>query len=260
VRAVPGLLQLYDLLALVAASVDGVARLVAWEEPWRRVFATTNGRRIAARAPAMAELTCARAGDGSAMTDRFLLLPDIGRLSVATSGRSLRALAQLQRLGEDVPDIVVATRDPERADAWEMQFERLGLSGSARPAALATPWSRAISDACHLAVREARGEKASFTAAGSSVATTVHAIASVAAPPTGAVWSTETVRVDAALNISELAVLDLVGRHAFISSSVVGQVLGRDGRWVAARRRSLARRGLARCFDDGDGPSWERER
>jgi hypothetical protein len=129
VRAVPSLLQLYDLLALLAASVDGVARLVAWEEPWRRVFAIADGRQVVARAPAMAELTWTRGGDLRAMTDRFLLLPDISRLAAA-SGRSLRALAQLQRLGEDVPNIVVAADDAERAHEWDMLLERAGFFAS----------------------------------------------------------------------------------------------------------------------------------
>jgi hypothetical protein len=94
--------------------------------------------------------------------------------------------------------------------------------------------------------REARGKNTRLIASAFSVATPADASACAAVRKNGAVCSRETAQVDGACNVSELAVLDLVGRHAFISSAVLGQVLGRDGRWVAARRRSLARRGLMR--------------
>src|SRR6266852_4440196 len=48
------------------------------------------------------------------------------------------------------------------------------------------------------------------------------------------------------LNVSERAVLDLVGRHPFLPTAVLGDVLGRDARWVARRRKALVDRGLLR--------------
>jgi hypothetical protein len=52
------------------------------------------------------------------------------------------------------------------------------------------------------------------------------------------------------LNVSERAVLDLVGRHPFLSTAVLGDVLGRDARWVARRRKTLLDRGLLRLVTD----------
>jgi hypothetical protein len=41
-------------------------------------------------------------------------------------------------------------------------------------------------------------------------------------------------------------VLDLVGRHPLLSTAALGDVLGRDPRWVARRRKTLLDRGLLR--------------
>jgi hypothetical protein len=41
-------------------------------------------------------------------------------------------------------------------------------------------------------------------------------------------------------------VLDLVGRHPFLPPAVLGDVLGRDARWVARRRKALLDHGLLR--------------
>src|SRR6266852_4073648 len=61
------------------------------------------------------------------------------------------------------------------------------------------------------------------------------------------------------LNVSEWAVLDLVGRHPFLPIAVLGDVLGRDARWVARRRKALLERGLLRLVTrkevDGSGPA-----
>jgi len=40
--------------------------------------------------------------------------------------------------------------------------------------------------------------------------------------------------------------MDVVGRHPFLSAAVLGDVLGRDVRWVARRRKALLDRGLLR--------------
>src|SRR5712691_6138588 len=45
---------------------------------------------------------------------------------------------------------------------------------------------------------------------------------------------------------AERAVLDLVGRHPFLPTAVLGDVLGRDARWVARRRKALLDRALLR--------------
>src|SRR5712691_4405780 len=45
---------------------------------------------------------------------------------------------------------------------------------------------------------------------------------------------------------AERAVLDLVGRHPFLPTAVLGDVLGRDARWIARRRKALLHRGLLR--------------
>jgi hypothetical protein len=52
------------------------------------------------------------------------------------------------------------------------------------------------------------------------------------------------------LNAPERAVLDLVGRHPFVPTDVLGDVLGRDARWVARRRKALLDRRLLRLVTD----------
>jgi hypothetical protein len=47
-------------------------------------------------------------------------------------------------------------------------------------------------------------------------------------------------------------VLDLVGRHPFLTIAVLGDVLGRDARWVARRRKALLDRGLLRLVTDAE--------
>ena len=46
----------------------------------------------------------------------------------------------------------------------------------------------------------------------------------------------------------DLAVLDLVGRHPFLSVDTLAAVLGREIRWVRARRAALVSRGLMRVL------------
>jgi len=46
------------------------------------------------------------------------------------------------------------------------------------------------------------------------------------------------------LGARELAVLDVVARHPFLTPAVVGEVLGYDVRWARRRRDQLVRRGL----------------
>src|SRR6266700_2727348 len=52
------------------------------------------------------------------------------------------------------------------------------------------------------------------------------------------------------LSVPERAVLDLVSHHPFLPTAVLGDVLGRDGRWVARRRKALLDRGLLRLVTD----------
>src|SRR5439155_12567000 len=69
-------------------------------------------------------------------------------------------------------------------------------------------------------------------------------------PPTIGIRHPRSAWAEARLNVSERAVMDLVGRHPFLSTAVLGDVLGRDARWVARRRKTLLDRGLLRVVTD----------
>src|SRR5712691_2087072 len=69
-------------------------------------------------------------------------------------------------------------------------------------------------------------------------------------PPTIGVRLTPSALAERPLNVPERAVLDLVGRHPFLTIAVLRDVLGRDARWVARRRKALLGRRLLRLVTD----------
>src|SRR6266849_8559073 len=69
-------------------------------------------------------------------------------------------------------------------------------------------------------------------------------------PPPIGVRLTPSALAETPLNVPERAVLDLVGRHPFVPTDVLGDVLGRDARWVARRRKALLDRRLLRLVTD----------
>src|SRR5207302_1897792 len=56
------------------------------------------------------------------------------------------------------------------------------------------------------------------------------------------------------LGAGDRAVLDVVGRHAFLPTAPVGAVLGRDARWARRRRGQLVRRALVRVLPPDELP------
>src|SRR5207237_4920171 len=57
--------------------------------------------------------------------------------------------------------------------------------------------------------------------------------------PTIGIRLTQSALSEPLLNVPDRAVLDLVGRHPFVPTDVLGDVLGRAARWVARRRQTL---------------------
>src|SRR5207302_4598336 len=68
--------------------------------------------------------------------------------------------------------------------------------------------------------------------------------------PTTGIRLTASALAETPLNVPEWAVLDLVGRHPFLTAAVLSDVLGRDARWVAQRRKALLDRRLLRLVTD----------
>jgi hypothetical protein len=123
----PRRLAAYNLLALLAASRPGPARLDAWEQPWRRALPPSAravaGLPRAVRLPAGATLSWD--GPDGATTGRYLLVPDTGGLALPAMRGTLGRLAEHQAQGGSRATLVIATTTPRRAAAWADLLERV---------------------------------------------------------------------------------------------------------------------------------------
>jgi hypothetical protein len=93
-----------------------------------------------------------------------------------------------------------------------------------------------------------RGEEATWLAVGSTLHRRTAPGSSDRHPSTIGVRHTPYALAETPLNVSERAVLDLVGHHPFLPPAVLGDDLGRDARWVAR----LLDRGLLRLVTPGE--------
>lgn len=255
----PCRLAVYDLLALLAASRPGPARLDAWEQPWRRALRPSaravGGLPRAVRLPAGATLSWD--GPDGATTRRYLLVPDTGGLALPAMRGTLGRLAEHQAAGAASAMLVIATTTPRRAAAWADLLDRVCQARHLPPleARVAT-WSGLRQDG-RAADRQSAGqepvitmERAMVNVAAARVATTRPAVPSRTRLHTQgrceAGRTAPTAPPGAILAPLDRAVLDLVGRHPFLPTATLADVLGRDVRWARSRRVRLAARGLLR--------------
>jgi hypothetical protein len=165
----------------------------------------------------------------------------------------LGRLVDLQRAtGERLPVLVVATTSVARVRAWTTLVEQVSRGRGWHPLEVnVTTWATIGQDtqSSGWSTVHARVEKAapaSWLAGGNAPHGRTAPDSIDRHPPTIGIGLTPSASAETPLNVSERAVLDLVGRHPFLPPAVLGDVLGRDARGVARRRKALLDRGLLR--------------
>src|SRR5205807_565285 len=134
--------------------------------------------------------------------------------------------------GERLPVLVVATTSVARVRAWTTLVEQVSHARGGPPLEVnVTTWATIGEDtqsrgwrAVHARVEE------SAPATWVAVDSTVHGCTVPDSGdrhlPTIGIRLTASALAETPLNVSERAVLDLVGRHPFLSTDVLGEVLG----------------------------------
>jgi hypothetical protein len=256
----PALLASYELLTRLAAVGAGTVNLQVWERPWRRTYQLPRHRRPQlARVPASTELTWTRPQTEQAVCGRFLLIPDTGGLAIPSFRVQLGRLIDLQRAtGERLPVLVVATTSVARVRAWSRLVEQVSQARGWRPLEVnVTTWAAVGQDTqssgwSSVYTRVEKSARAPWLAVDRTVHGRAAPNSSDRHPPTIGIRLPASALAETPLNVSERAVLDLVGRHPFLPPAVLGDVLGRDARWVARRRKALLDRGLLRLVTPGE--------
>ena len=255
----PQLLATYELLAALAASRPGRPNLLAWERPWRRRY-----RRPTAKAPVTVTLPAYAAlawEDGAAP---YLLLPDLATVPLHVWRTALDHLLVLRDLEGDVPGLVIGTTDPGRAAGWRALLEETGRRRADAPlaaciatwddlpaglAALPPPGAAGDRPAerlvRHVRVRPGRTRRP----AGPLPRLVGDALAARAAPPD----ATEGLgRIALRLSAADRALLDLVGRHPFLTDASLAILLGSSARSTRRRLDRLIPIGLLRPLQTGE--------
>jgi Replication-relaxation len=255
VAQLPTLLGLYELLRAVAEAGQVRPRLRQWAQPWAFKAPPSAAGRLGRtmHLPSVAVLEWALP-DARCASEAFILVADRGGLSPAALRVQFAALARLACADQQhVPAIVVvATTSERRVLAWRAMSE---LATRRYPGRLLKV------DVATWADWEARAK-----------ARTARTDTTNASPPLASRCAEDTrvPRLDLGvvergvrrwdLDPGERAVLDVVGRHPFVSTAGVVDVLGAEAGWVRRRAARLIRRGLATRIAANEVPSKFRSR
>ncbi len=233
----PSLLAQYELLGALAASQPGIPDLLAWERPWRRRY-----QRPTAKSPSYVALPAYAAldwGDGAAS---FLLLPDLGGVSLRAFRDKLSHLLLLRAIQDGpLPELVIATTDDGRASAWKYLLDEMAGARRERPLSAAIAlWSELQAGDCAVSHMEmARRQPANDLIQRPRVrdlkvrdwASPVPALANSTLVATAASAANSQVQVLLALNGTDRAFIDLVAHHPFLTTERLATLL----RWREAR-------------------------
>jgi hypothetical protein len=233
-----------------------VPNLLAWERPWRRRY-----QRPTAKAPSTTALPAYTALAWGSETGAYLLLPDLATVPLAHYRRALGDLFALRVLGQsDLPILLVVTSDGGRAAAWLALLEevrrrraeapltaciatweglRAGLEVLAREAGKSSPQPAQLVQRVRL--RPARPRRRPMYALPRLVGEGL----CVASPPDVA---GSLGRVALYLSAADRALLDIAGRHPFLTPDRLAVVLGWSSDAVQRRLRRLMDRGLMRLL------------
>jgi len=227
----PQLHAVYQLLASIGRSRPIPVSLLDWQRPWRRRFQTSIGSTMSVALPAYAALTWADGSSGD-----FLLLPDHGVVPVAAYRPLLTSLFRLRAVDEDQqPLLVVATQTSQRALVWDAILKEVSSTlgeaplavsirvGKRSPGPVAATRSGPISETC---ARRAYGPI-------DGLWTASRRPGQYRFPPlstTGGAGRGTPDFVGLGLTIRDLALLELIGRHPFLSMPEVEALQGRSAR------------------------------
>jgi hypothetical protein len=256
----PQLLATYELLAALAASRPGPPNLLAWERPWRRRY-----QRPTAKAARTAALPAYAALAWESEAGAYLLLPDQVTVPLAHYRATLGDLFTLRGLRHgDIPALLVATSDGRRAAAWLALLEevRRGRAEAPFTACIAT-WdglraglevlARQAGEGGQLAerlVQRVRLRPGRRVRRASALPRLVGD--ALVYPATRPHVDDGLGRVALGLSAADRALLDLVGRHPFLTLDRLATVLGWPREAVRRRWGRLLDQGLMRLLAPGE--------
>jgi hypothetical protein len=252
-RRIDHLVGLYQLLGALASARPGRIDLLAWEQPWRRWF-----RHPMRRSPVAVEVPACAALSWDDDAAEYLLLPDLATFPLRALHRTLGALISLrQSVGTSFPVLVIATTD-DRGTAWIRLLDELARSRRAAPlAARVTTWRElghgtfTLDDvtgptrpASMVAVRRLRLRALAPKRPGSPIPNLVGVVCQ-----TGSANGNDPGTLALEVSPMERRLLDLVGRHPFLSGESLAVVLGWEVRRLRQRRARLIDLGLVWLVD-----------
>src|SRR5712692_9795255 len=256
----PQLLATYELLAALANSRPGPPNLLAWERPWRRRY-----QRPTAKAPSTAALPAYAALAWGREVGAYLLLPDLMTVPLAYYRAALGDLFTLRGIAQgDLPTLLVVTSDGRRAAAWLALLEELrrGRAESPLTACIAT-WDGLRAGLEVLARQAGEGGQSAerlvqrvrlrpgtrVRRAGALPRLVGDALLLPAARPHA---DDGLGRVAIGLSVADRTLLELVGRHPFLTPDRLATVLGWSREAVRRRRGRLLDQGLMRLLGPGE--------
>lgn len=264
--SLPGLAHLNALYALLAASCrlgEGAPRLVAWERPWRARFRPRLARaEVGVSLPGYARLIW---GEDEL---ELLLLPDLATYPVRAQRLKLLRLAQLGVVSPgQLPTLLIATTDAERAAAWRaLVGEAYRVRGAGPLPMLVVEWA-ALEDELNtcLVPRPGAGPADGGTSVAQDPPSRTQAFPSagrLVGDPTAVKPAARDGRVvlgQLALRLlpSDHRLLDTLGRHPFLSAAELGMLLGWTPAWADKRCRRLWRQGLLLPLSGGETSSTD---
>src|SRR5581483_9645601 len=261
VRLIPKLPSLQDihrLLGAIAGACSPPAWLINVECPWRRRWILpSSNTALSVELPAFAELSL------GSRSFECLLIADSGNLSVRAYWRTLAGLVRIRALQDgDPPVLVVATDSGRRAAAWERAI--LEVAESRREAPLRTyivRWNDLARDLEGLVDHASQGDRVS----GGNHSRLIQELSrlqphhdgrrlprivgSLPAAGMKAINKSEQLaQVALQLTPSDRELLDVIGRHPFLSRSQLAAIVDRRVRQVRQRSNRLDAMGLTRVL------------
>ncbi|MHB1131000.1 MAG: replication-relaxation family protein [Chloroflexota bacterium] len=254
----PGLPQLvacYEMLAALCESRPGHITALAWERPWRRRY-----HRPTAKAPLSVALPAGVELWWEDRREAYLLLPDLGASPLRAYRRAIARLMELGAFqGGSLPTMVIAA-DASRATAWRWLLQEVGRSRRALPVkACVATWGSLEEELALLLSHPAKdnADARRYPGLGHSLPYEPRRPTSPIPRPIGTMLGASPVEGRAAVRVSPVALglspedrrlLDLVGRHPFLSAAGLAGVLGWMPGWALRRRNRLIVLGLVRLL------------
>jgi hypothetical protein len=252
VLALPHLLAAYQLLAAVAGAASGPAELLAWKRPWRgRIRLPTR------KAPVTVDLPAYAALSWGGRTAELILVPDLATFPLRVYRPAIGHVQARRRVsGATLPTLVIATTD-DRRSAWMRLLDEVARSRRGAPLdALIVTWRELRDDRHDLdEVAAAAGPTPAVYARDPRLRPLAERRPGSPIPRlVGSAFDPDSSNSSLgrlALNVSpvERVLLDLVGRHPFLTADSLAAVLGWETRRVRERLARLIRLGLVRLLD-----------